>query len=170
MSPLYSLRKLSAELRSRIASEPDPFMKEILTEKLLHITRQETSCIVHIHSVKRVDPPLESYNGRKRITVPRVPIKSALRMTNHVKADKDHWYWDKLNAAESERLSACQQDIQNLFYTIPDKITVRLVFLEKGLNRALESCGLEKLSNLPEDVRRANGKALMKVFEEAIRR
>jgi len=148
-------------LKEKLAQDPDKLYQELLEQKIKDLYKLASRESVRILLVKQAE-------NRSRWNTQRAPIKCGLRnATGGQTAEKpEHWYWDSASEKDAKELERIKNTIQKKLFFKPEKALVRKFHILGGFSKTLKSLGLEALTQLPEETRKAKGEVILKLIEK----
>lgn len=163
MTTIIEAEKIEAGLKSRLATETDPLIRELLTDKIKSVSQ------TIIRESVRISHQREK-NSREFTNTQQAAIKCGLRgSTGHSLPDKQrHWFWDGVSDKEAKRLEKARWKIKELLFWDADKALVRKFLLLGGVRKCLTEIGLPAILALPESVRRDKAGMIVKLIEEKL--
>lgn len=150
-------------LKEKLANEPDKLYRELLEQKIKDLYKLATRESVEILLTKQSE-------DRSRWNTQRTPIKCGLRnVTGGQVAEKqDHWFWDSASEKDAKELERIRNTIQKKLFFKPEKALIRKFHILGGFSKALKALGLEALTQLPEETRKAKGEVILRLIEKEL--
>lgn len=148
-------------LKEKLANEPDKLYRGLLEQKIKELynllARESVSILLMKQSENR-----SSWNTQ------RPPIKCGLRnaVGGPVKEKKEQWYWDSAGEKDAKELERIKDAIMKKLFFKPEKTLVRKFHILGGFAKTLKALGLEALTQLPEETRKAKGEVILKLIEK----
>lgn len=163
MTTIIEAKKIEAGLKSRLAIETDPLVRELLIDKIRSVSQ------LIIRESVRISHQREK-NSREFTNTQEAKIKCGLRgATGHSLPDKQrHWFWDGVSEKDARRLEKVRQGIKEILFHDADKALVRKFLLLGGVKKALKEIGLPAILGLPESVRREKSGLIMSLVQSKI--
>ncbi len=148
-------------LKEKHAKETDKLYRELLEQKIKDLYKLASRESVSILLVKQSD-------NRSRWNTNRTPIKCGLRnATGGQVAEKpERWYWDSASEKDSKELERIKNTIMKKLFFKPEKVLVQKFHILGGFSKTLKALGLEALTQLPEETRKAKGEVILKLIEK----
>lgn len=163
MTTIIEAKKIEASLKSRLETESDPLVRELLTDKIRSVSQ------LIIRESVRISRQREK-NSREFTNTHEAPIKCGLRgATGHSLPDKQrHWFWDGVSEKEARKLEKVRGKIKELLFWDADKALVRKFLLLGGVKKCLTEIGLPAILTLPEGTRREKAPLIIKLIEDKL--
>ena len=150
-------------LKEKHANETDKLYRGLLEQKIKELYKLASRESVEVLLVKQSE-------ARSRWNTQRAPIKCGLRnATGGQVAEKpEHWYWDSASEKDAKALERIKNTIMKKLFFKPEKVLVRKFHILGGFSKTLKALGLETLTQLPEETRKAKGEVILKLIEKEL--